>query len=59
MKDPIVEEVRKYRMKHTRLFNSDLHLICEDLRKLEKTFGDRVVEFKPKKLMSTIGPVDR
>ena len=34
MKDPFVGEVRKYRMEHTRRFNGDLHLICEDLRKL-------------------------
>ena len=35
MKDPYVEEVRKHRMEHTRQFNSNLHLICEDLREFE------------------------
>jgi hypothetical protein len=50
MKDPIVEEVRKYRMEHTRRFGGDLHLICEDLRKKEKALGDRLVHLKPRKL---------
>ena len=36
MKDPLVEEFRKYRMEHTKRFNFNLHDICEDLRKLEK-----------------------
>ncbi|VFN05767.1 MAG: hypothetical protein BECKG1743D_GA0114223_110552 [Candidatus Kentron sp. G] len=50
MKDPIVEEVRRYRMEHTRRFDFDLHRICEDLRRLEKDLGDRVVEPRPKRL---------
>ncbi len=50
MKDPFVEEVRKYRMEHTRQFNSDLHLICEDLRKFESTLGERVVRLEPKSI---------
>jgi hypothetical protein len=49
MKDPIVEEVRKHRMEHTRQFDSNLHLICEDLRKFESTLGERVVTLEPKK----------
>ena len=48
MKDPYVDEVRKYRMEHTRQFNSDLHLICEDLRKFESTLGERVVRLEPR-----------
>ncbi|MFA6716139.1 MAG: hypothetical protein WC082_06500 [Victivallales bacterium] len=35
MKDPFVTEVRKYRMKHTKKFNSDIHAICKDLRKYQ------------------------
>jgi hypothetical protein len=49
MKDPFVDEVRKYRMEHTREFNSDLHAICEDLRKFESTLGERLVTEEPKK----------
>jgi len=51
MKDPFVEEVRKFRMEHTRQFNSDLHLICEDLRKFESSFGDRVVTLEPRRIL--------
>ena len=50
MKDPIVDEVRKHRIEHTRQFNSDLHQICEDLRKFESTLGDRVVRLEPKRI---------
>jgi hypothetical protein len=50
MKDPYVEEVRKFRMEHTRQFNSDLHLICEDLRLYESTLGDRAVTLEPRKI---------
>lgn len=50
MKDPIVEEVRKYRMEHTQRFGGDLHLICEDIRKKEQTMKDRLVRLPPRKL---------
>jgi hypothetical protein len=50
MKDPIVAEVRQHRMEHTKRFNSDLAMICEDLRKLEAGLGDRLVKPEPKRL---------
>jgi hypothetical protein len=50
MKDPIVEEVRKYRMEHTQRFGGDLHRICEDLRKEEEKYKNRLVHFGPRKL---------
>jgi hypothetical protein len=40
--------VRKYRIEHTRQFNSELHQTCDDLRKFESTLGDRVVGLEPK-----------
>ncbi|HOX38100.1 MAG TPA: hypothetical protein PL033_08940 [Candidatus Brocadiia bacterium] len=49
MKGPFVEEVRKARMEHTREFNSDLHQICEDLRRFEAELGDRVTTLKPRR----------
>lgn len=36
MKDPLVAEVRKYRMEHAKKFNFDIHAICEDLRKYQE-----------------------
>lgn len=53
MRDPYVDEVRKFRMEHTKQFNSDLHLICEDLRKFESSLGDRVVTLQPRKIQPT------
>ncbi len=50
MKDPIVEEVRKHRMEHTRKFNGDLAAICEDLRAIQRTSGHKVVRLPAKKL---------
>ena len=53
MKDPIVEEVRKYRMEHTRKFRGSLSAICADLRKLQSTSGHKVVRLTPKKAEPT------
>jgi hypothetical protein len=50
MKDPIVEEVRKYRIEHTQRFGGDLHRICEDLRKKDQTMKHRLVQLSPRKL---------
>jgi hypothetical protein len=50
MKDPIVEEVRKYRMEHTRKFGGDLTAICEDLRSIQVESGHKIVRLAPEKL---------
>jgi hypothetical protein len=49
MKDPIVEEVRKYRMEHTRKFRGDLSAICADLRSIQIASGYKVVRLSPRK----------
>lgn len=53
MKDPYVDQVRKHRMEHTKQFNSDLHLICEDLRRIESSLQDRVVTLEPRRIDPT------
>jgi hypothetical protein len=53
VKDPIVDEVRRYRIEHTREFNSDLHQICEDLRRFESTLGERVVRLERRRTQPT------
>jgi hypothetical protein len=53
MKDPYVAEVRKYRMLHTRQFNYDLRLICEDLRDFESKLGVRVLTLTPRRIQRT------
>ncbi len=52
MNDPIVEEVRRWRMEHTLKFGGDLELICEDLRRLQRDSGYQVVRLPPKLLAS-------
>ncbi len=56
MTDPIVEEVRRYRMEHTRRFGGDLTLICEDLRRIQRESGCKVVR-RPPKLISPTGEI--
>jgi hypothetical protein len=53
MIDPIVEEVRNYRMEHTRKFGGDLNRICEDLRRIQRESGCQVV-CRPPKLLAPI-----
>jgi len=53
MKDPIVEEVRKHRMEHTRRFGGDLTAICKDLRAIQETSGHKVVRLPPRRLKPT------
>ena len=55
MKDPFVQEVRKYRMEHTKRFNGDLQRICGDLRQFEQTLGDRVITLAPRRIKHTRG----
>ncbi len=49
MKDPIVAEVRKHRMEHTRKFQGDLTAICADLRSIQISSGHKVVRLAPMK----------
>ena len=53
MKDPIVDEVRKYRMEYTRKFHGDLAAICEDLRSIQVASGHKVVRLAPEKVEKT------
>ena len=50
MNDPIVEEVRRYRMEHTQKFGGDLARICEDLRRVQSESHGQVVRRPPKRL---------
>lgn len=48
MKDPIVEEVRIARQEHAEKFNHDLEAICEDLKRIERESGHRLVSLPPR-----------
>lgn len=58
MRDPIVEEVRKYRMEHTRRFGGDLAAICADLRKVQEVSGSRVVRLPAVRIRPKRVPTD-
>ena len=53
MRDPIVEEVRKHRMEHTRKFRGDLSAICADLCSIQNASGHKVVRLVPGRLEPT------
>jgi len=53
MKDPIVEEVRRHRMEHTRKFGGDLAAICADLQSVQRSSGHEVVRLAPRKVKPT------
>ena len=50
MKDPIVEEVRKHRMEHTREHDGDLDAICKALKATEEASGHKIVRRPAKRL---------
>jgi hypothetical protein len=53
MKDPIVEEVRKFRMEHTRKHRGDLSAICADLHNVQISSGHKIVHLAPRKIEPT------
>lgn len=52
-KDPVVEEIRKYRDEYACQFSYDLHAICQDIRKKQGQAGRRVVSLSPKPARQT------
>ncbi len=48
--DPIVAESRAIRKAHAEKFNNDLHLICEDIRRLERESGRTYVTRQPRRV---------
>ncbi|MBF0376233.1 MAG: hypothetical protein HQK72_02005 [Desulfamplus sp.] len=46
--DPIVEEIRKIRQRHSEKFNFDLRLIFEDLKSRQNEMRTKIVSFSPK-----------
>jgi hypothetical protein len=52
MNDPIVEEVRRWRIEHTRKFGGNLNLIYEDLRRIQHQTGCQVVRRPPKPIVA-------
>lgn len=52
-KDPILEEIHKYREEYAKSFNYDLKAIFEDLRKKQMKSGRKVVKLPIKRWANT------
>jgi len=50
-KDPIVEEVRATRQRHSARFNHDLNAIVADIRQRQQRMDRPIVSLAPKRLM--------
>ncbi len=50
MRDPIVEEVRRYRMEHTERFGGNLAAICADPRSVQEASGHEAVRLPVKRV---------
>jgi len=50
MKDPINEEIHRYREEHARQFNFDLAAICQDLKAWQHSRKLKAVRLPPKKV---------
>ena len=48
MNDPIVEEVRRVRDEHSRLFDYNLEAICDAYQKRQLLLGNRLVRLSPR-----------
>lgn len=49
-KDPIVEDIRKFREAHAKKFNYDLNAIYQDLKKQEQESKRKIVSLRPKRI---------
>ena len=49
MKDPIVEEIHRYREEHARRFNYDLRAMGEDLQRRQWESGHKIVGWDTKR----------
>ena len=54
MNDPIVEEVRAYRLEHTRKFGGNLEAICEELKGVQKISGHVILRLAPERPLKSL-----
>ncbi len=52
MNDPIVNEIRKFRDEHAKMFNFDIKAICDDYRKKRKFYAEKLSKIRNKKIKS-------
>ena len=56
MRDPIDENIHKYREEHARAFHFDLAAVCEDLRAFQQPRNLKVVRLPPKRIGRNLSP---
>ena len=49
MKDPIVEEIHRFREEYARRFNYDVRAMCEDLQRRQWESGHKIVGWDAKR----------
>lgn len=55
IRDPIVEEVREARQRHTARFDYNARAIFEDLKRKEQTSNRKIVSYSPKRPVHATG----
>ena len=55
-RDPIVEEVRRWREEYAARFNYDITAICREARERQKTSERKIVSLPAKRVASTASP---
>ncbi|MBC6428182.1 MAG: hypothetical protein GDA55_02990 [Cellvibrionales bacterium] len=50
MKDPVVEEIHRYRQAHARKYGNDLRRIVASFKKMEKQYSAVTLEPKPRSM---------
>ena len=55
--DPIVEEIRAIRRKHTDKFDGDVQAICKDFRKRQQESNRKIVTFRDRAEIAPIPPL--
>ncbi len=53
--DPIVQEIRLYRKKHSEKYDNDLNKIFDAVKKAEKKSGRKFANFGPKLILTDTG----
>jgi hypothetical protein len=58
-RDPIVDEVRKFRDAYAKHFQYDLDAICRDIRAKQTQSGRQVVSLPPKPVKAPMAPTGK
>lgn len=57
LKDPIIEEIHKFRRAYAERFDNDLHAICKDAQHKQGREGRQVVPASPKPILKSVDEI--